>query len=206
MRVTVVSLAAVLGVLAAFASVSRAADCAERFPEGRFGIPLSHPTAVSATAELPGYAPFYLTKRAVEMPTPDACAYVYTGDVFRMIEARSEARLLAGCLGDFDGDGRTDVALLVKRVRDGAVIPVVLVARRSGYQVTLLDGITDPYGFAEDRSIWPGPFCVPKPASGVFGSEVGGNVTVAGDLFTIGWKTYFWKKDTRRFDSILTSD
>ena len=30
--------------------------------------------------------------------------------------------LLAGCVGDFDGDGRTDVALLMKRQRDGVVV------------------------------------------------------------------------------------
>jgi hypothetical protein len=30
--------------------------------------------------------------------------------------------LLAGYVGDFDGDGRTDVALLMKRQRDGVVV------------------------------------------------------------------------------------
>jgi hypothetical protein len=29
---------------------------------------------------------------------------------------------------------------------------------------------------------------------------------VVGDLFVIGWKTYFWNPASKRFDAILTSD
>lgn len=140
------------------------------------------------------------------MPAAEDCASVYAGDVFRLVQAQSDGALLAGCLGDFDGDGRTDVALLVKRSHDDTVMPVVLVTRRSGYEATFLDGITDPYGFGEDRSVWPGPYCVPRPSNGIFESELGGKVNVTGDLFTVGWKTYFWNKDTGRFDAIFTSD
>jgi len=63
-----------------------------------------------------------------------------------------------------------------------------------------------PNGFSEDRSVWPGPMCIPKPPTGVFESDLGGNVTVVGDLFIIGWKTYFWNPATGHFDAILTSD
>ncbi len=31
-------------------------------------------------------------------------------------------------------------------------------------------------------------------------------MTVVGDLFTIGWLTYFWSTDANRFVAILTSD
>jgi hypothetical protein len=80
-------------------------------------------------------------------------------------------------------------------------------SRGDQYQVTEIEGITDPYGFAEDKSIWPGPFCTPKPPRGVFKSWVGdGNVNVVGDLFIIGWKTYFWNPTAARFDGILTTD
>jgi hypothetical protein len=57
------------------------------------------------------------------------------------------------------------------------------------------------------HGVWPGPFCTAKPPSGVFTSWVGGDkVDVVGDLFTIGWKTYFWNAKTGRFDGIFTND
>ncbi len=73
------------------------------------------------------------------------------------------------------------------RALRGRVLPVVFRSQGARYDVTLIDHITDPYGFNEDASVWPGPFCHPKPPNGVFESEVGGKVTVVGDLFTIGW-------------------
>jgi len=70
-----------------------------------------------------------------------------------------------------------------------------------------IEGITDPHGFAQDKSVWPGPFCIPKPANGVFKSWVSDDsVNVVGDLFTIGWQTYFWNPKVGRFDGILTTD
>jgi len=53
----------------------------------------------------------------------------------------------------------------------------------------------------------PGPFCVPKPETGVFKSWVSDDsVKVGGDLFTISWKTYFWNRKLDRVDGILTTD
>ena len=196
--------AAIALVLAAAPGVTRAANCPGLFPEGRFGIPLTHP----AIGRLPlaGYAPFHLVKQAVAVSGPEDCRYVVTADVFRLVESRAPGSLLAGCVGDFDGDGLTDLALLLKRQRDGAAIPVVFRARGSGYDVIELGQVTDPYGFSVDPSVWPGPFCRARPASGVFQSEVGGAATVVGDLLTIGWRTYYWNPAARRFDSLLTSD
>jgi hypothetical protein len=127
---------------------------------------------------LDGFSPLYVQKLPVAMATAADCDYVYTGDMFRLVE--SPTALFAGCIGDFNGDGRPDMALLMKRQRD-------------------------PYGFNEDTSVWPGPFCHPKPPNGVFESEVGGKATVVGDLFTIGWLTYFWSTDANRFLSFARS-
>lgn len=59
---------------------------------------------------------------------------------------------------------------------------------------------------AADPSVWPGPFCHPRPSKGVLESEVGGKVTILGDLFTGGWLTYFWSTAAGQFDAVLTSD
>jgi hypothetical protein len=199
------TLAIALGIITLGAGLAGAADCLDRFPAGRFGIPLSHP-AVAALAD-PGFAPLYVLRQGLALAGADDCRYVTTGDVFRLRETPVPGALLAGCVGDFDGDGRADVALLVKRRRDGAVTPVVFLSGGPRSAVTEIDGITDPYGFAEDPSIWPGPFCIPKPPSGRFRSTVGeADVAVVGDLFTVGWRTYFWNPTAGRFEAVLTSD
>ena len=182
-----------------------AADCMDRFPEGRFGISPSRPVVAKLVA--PDFSPLYLVKRALSVAQPADCRYVYTVDVFRLTDLPTPGALLAGCVGDFDGDGRPDVALLMRRARDLAVAAFVFEARGTSYQVAQIDGITDPYGFAEDKNVWPGPFCIPKPPGGVFTDAVEGQkINVVGDLFTIGWKTYYWNPAARRFESVLTSD
>lgn len=193
-------------VAALWSGAASAVDCMDRFPEGRFGVPLAHPAIRSTTPALEGFAALYLAKQTVTIARPEDCDYVYTADVFRLVETPAGSPLLAGCVGDFDGDGRPDVALLMKRRIDGLVIPVVFRSRGAGYEITQLERVTDPYGFNEDRSVWPGPFCTPKPPTGIFESEVGGKVSVVGDVFTIGWETYFWNRAGSRFDGILTSD
>jgi len=205
-RTTLVCSFVGLSVIGFGVGIARAVDCMDRFPEGRFGIPLSHHAATSGKLAVEGFSPLYLTKHQVSVPEAEMCDYVYTVDVFRMVETRAAGTLLAGCVGDFDGGGRVAVAILMKRQLDGAVIPMVFRSRVSGYEITRINGITDPYGFGEDRSIWPGPMCIPKPSSGLFESAVGGKVSVVGDLFVVGWKTYFWNPAAERFDAILTSD
>jgi hypothetical protein len=135
-----------LGLVALSTAVAQAADCMDRFPQGRFGILPSHPAVAKLALE--GFSPLYLKKQPITISRPEDCQYVYTGDVFRMVDTRAAGTLLAGCVGDFDGDGRADV------------------------------------------KSWVG----------------GGNVNVIGDLFTIGWKTYFWNPTAGRFDGILTTD
>ena len=199
------SLIIALGLVALSAGVVQAIDCMDRFPEGRFGIALSYPAVAKLVLE--GFAPLYVVKQPITIARADDCQYVYTGDMFRMIETRTVGTLLAGCIGDFDGDGRADFALLMKRHRDGEVVPFVFRSRGPQYEATEIEHITDPQGFGEDKSVWPGPFCIPKPANGAFKSRVSGDsVNVIGDLFTIGWKTYFWNPAASRFDGILTTD
>jgi hypothetical protein len=199
------SLIVILGVVAFSAGVAQAIDCMDRFPKGRFGIAPSHPAVAKLVAD--GFSPLYVVKQPIKISRKEDCQYVYTGDVFRMVETRVVDSLLAGCVGDFDGDGRADFALLMKRQRDGVVVPFVFQSRGSRYRATVIEGITDPQGFAQDKSVWPGPFCTPKPANGVFKSWVDDDtVNVVGDLFTIGWKTYFWNPKVGRFDGIFTAD
>lgn len=205
-RASTALIAAVALSFAGGSGVSQASDCAGLFPEGRFGIPLSHAAVASGRLPLVGYAPFYLVKQVVAVSRPDDCRYAGTFDVFRMVDSRASGSLLAGCIGDFDGDGVSDIALLLRRQRDGTAVPVVFRARPSGYDVIELDRVTDPYGFNEDPAVWPGPFCLPKPQGGVFRSDVGGAAIVVGDLFTVGWRTYYWNPAARRFDNLLTSD
>jgi len=203
--VVICSLLVALGVGISSVGHVDAADCMDRFPEGRFGISPSRPLV--ATLIVPEFSPLYLVKRALSLARAEDCREVYTADVFRMTDLPTPRALLAGCVGDFDGDGRADVALLMRRARDMAVAAFVFEAGGASHRITQIEGITDPYGFAEDKSVWPGPFCIPKPPSGVFtGAVEGQKINVVGDLFTIGWRTYFWDPAARRFDAVLTSD
>src|SRR5713101_2286815 len=58
-------------------------DCISRFPEGRVGIPLSHPAVASGKPAAEGFLPLYLMRQPVSVSGPALCDYVYTGDVFR---------------------------------------------------------------------------------------------------------------------------
>ena len=141
-------------LLALLPTALSAAECTDRFPEGRYGIPLTHSAIAFVKPTLDGFSPLYVQKLPVAIATPADCEYVYTVDVFRLVE--SPTALFAGCIGDFDGDGQPDVALLRKRQRDGRVLPVVFRSQGARYDITLIDHITDPYGFNENASVWPG--------------------------------------------------
>src|SRR4029434_3125636 len=83
-----------LGVVALSDSSVHAGDCLGRFPEGRFGIPLSHPVVVSGTLAVEGFSPLYLTKQPVSVSEEEICNDVSTADVFRMVGPRGAGRLL----------------------------------------------------------------------------------------------------------------
>jgi hypothetical protein len=62
--------------------IGHSADCMDRFPEGRFGISLSHPAAAGVVRA--AFTPLYLVKQSVTISRPEDCQYVYTHDVFRL--------------------------------------------------------------------------------------------------------------------------
>jgi len=107
--------------------------------------------------------------------------------------------------GDFDGDGQADFVVLLRRHTDGVKLAYVFLARGGAFEARALG----QYG---EAPAWQGPFCSPKPATGIFeapdfeGRGVGARVRVVGDLVTMGWFTYYWRPDVGRFDAILTTD
>lgn len=112
---------------------------------------------------------------------------------------------LAGCYGDFDGDGRRDCALLLASPAGDKVLPHVFLAREETHRMFALNPVTDPYGFNEDRFLWPGPFCLKKPETGLF--EAFDQATaVVGDVIQVGWHGYVWRPDAERFDTLQVLD
>jgi len=81
-----------LGIVAVSTSVAQAADCMDRFPQGRFGILPSHPAVAKLALE--GFSPLYLMKQPITISRPEECQYVYTSDVFRMVDTRAAGALL----------------------------------------------------------------------------------------------------------------
>ncbi len=179
-------------------------DCAQRFAPGAYGVPATDPAVRAGLLTVSGFRPIYLEKRSVEEADPAVCDYVTAYDVFRL-SYREPRPLLAGCYGDFNGDGRRDYALLL-RSAGGEVIPHVFLAVPPRYLVSTLPKVTDPYGFNEDRTLWPGPFCHKKPASGQYKFLESGSVHVVGDVIQVGWYGYYWSPDTVRFEAVLIQD
>jgi hypothetical protein len=184
-----------------------AVDCAERFPVGRFALPQKD--ASLFTGYLGDFALVHLLKKPVLLPSSgsqDPCEFVYGFDVFEFTGATTPGAVVAGCAGDFRGDGAHDYVVLLRRNIDGRYIPHVFLARGRIFDVVQLEA------HATDDSVWFGPFCQPKPRTGVFqapdfeGTGQGAQVPVVGDLITVGWWTYYWRPDLNRFDAILTTD
>jgi hypothetical protein len=191
-------------LLAPVPAAVAATDCAVQFAPGAYGVPATDPAVRAGLLTVAGFRPIYLEKRSVEEADPAVCVYVTAYDVFRL--SYQEPRpLLAGCYGDFNGDGRRDYALLLQGA-GGEVIPHVFLAVPPRYRVFALPKVTDPYGFNEDRTLWPGPFCQKKPANGQFKFLESGSVHVVGDVIQVGWYGYYWSPDTVRFEAVLIQD
>jgi len=187
-----------------------ATDCADKFPAGRFGLSQTNPAFASGKLVREGLAPVYLSKKSIPLEPEKGftdCEYVYTLDVFRLAYEQQSGLLLAGCSGDFDGDGQVDYALLMQGGSKQSVESVVFLNRRDRYRAVALGVPSDRYGFDKDRSIWPGPFCIEKPGnSRFFGFDDPVGVQVFGDLITLGWKTHYWNPNKKTFDFLWTSD
>jgi len=191
-------------LLASALGAGASTDCAQRFAPGAYGVPATDPAVRAGWLTVSGFRPIYLEKRSVEETDPAVCDYVTAYDVFRL-NYREPRPLLAGCYGDFKGDGRRDYALLM-RAADGEVIPHVFLAAPSRYRVFKLPRVTDPYGFNENRTLWPGPFCHKKPAGGQYKFLEGGSVHVVGDVIQVGWYGYYWSPGTKRFTAVQIQD
>ncbi len=195
----------VLWILLLAPGATATMDCAQRFAPGAYGVPVIDPVVRAGLLTVAGFQPIYLEKHSVlEETDPSLCDYVTAYDVFRL-SYREPRPLLAGCYGDFNGDGRRDYALLLQR-EGGEVIPHVFVAAPPRYRVFALPKVTDPYGFNEDRTLWPGPFCQKKPADGQYKFLESGSVHVVGDVIQVGWYGYYWSPDTMRFEAVLIQD
>ncbi len=185
---------------------SHAVDCATKFPVGLFALTRSE--AARVAGKLAGFSPVSMLKKPLEVKpsgTDDPCELVYGVDVFEFTDDKRPGALVAGCRGDFDGDGEQDFVVLLRRHTDGVKLGYVFLARGGVFDVRELG----QYG---GSPTWAGPFCLRRPPTGIFeapdfeGSGAGARVRVVGDLVTMGWFTYYWRPDVRRFDSIITTD
>jgi hypothetical protein len=184
-----------------------AVDCSERFPVGRFA--LTQKDAALLRGGLSGFSVVHILKKPLPMRSSgseDPCELVYGLDVFEFTPATTPGALVAGCTGDFDGNGSRDYVVLLRRDTDRRYVPRVFLARDRTFDVV------DLASNATDDSAWFGPFCQAKPQAGIFqapdleGTGERARIPVVGDLFTVGWWTYYWRPDLGRFDAILTTD
>lgn len=187
--------------------VGHAVDCSERFPVGTFA--LTQKDTALLPVKLSGVSVVHIVKKPLPMRAPgseDPCEHVYAVDVFEFTAGTTPGALVAGCAGDFKGNGSRDYVVLLRRDSDGRYVPHVFLARGRTFDVVELES------HAADDSPWFGPFCQPKPQAGTFqvpdfeGVGEGARIPVVGDLFTVGWWTYYWRPDLQRFDAILTTD
>ncbi len=184
--------------------VTASTDCSSRFLVGSYGVPADEPAVRDGLLAVSGFTPIYLERHGVEVSDPATCEYVTAYDVFRLVY-NQRRQLLAGCYGDFDGDGRRDYALLLRKADGSDVIPHIFLARPPGYSIIALDKVTDPYGFNEDHSLWPGPFCHGKPKDGIF-QALESRIRVFGDVMQVGWYAYYWLPQEQRFQTVLVED
>jgi hypothetical protein len=184
-----------------------AVDCSERFPVGLFA--LTQKDAALLRGRLSGFSVVHILKKPLPMRSSgseDPCELVYGLDVFELTPATTPGALVAGCAGDFDGNGSRDYVVLLRRDTDRRYVPRVFLARDRTFDVV------DLAWSATDDSAWFGPFCQAKPQAGTFqapdleGTGERARIPVVGDLFTVGWWTYYWRPDLGRFDAILTTD
>ncbi len=193
MKTVIISCAIVL----ASSGYLHAEDCTKKFMIGEYGIPQSDSVVASGLPHGKQYEPVYMEKREVQ-DTPELCAYVYTFDVFQLKLKREGRFLLAGCYGDFNGDGKRDYALLLRNIADETIQLRVLIQAPDGYRVM---PIQKPVVFKDDH---PMPSCIRKPPDGIFIGLEEQKYKVTGDLIHYGWYTYFWEGNGLR--EILTSD
>ncbi len=196
----------VLVVFVGMPRVGQAVDCSQRFPLGSFA--LTSAQAALVAGKVTGFSPVYILKKSVEVNSSgagDPCEFVYGFDVFEFTDEQRPDALVAGCSGDFDGDGARDYVILLTRRADRVKVAYAFLTRGGTFEVIEL-------GLYGEPPAWSGPYCSPRPRAGIFegpdfeGSGERVRVRVVGDLITMGWSTYYWRPDLKRFDAILTTD
>jgi hypothetical protein len=204
--VRLTGLACLAALLSELPSASQAMDCSDKFPVGSFA--LSRNDIAPPVGTVKGFSPVYISKKPLVMTasgTGNPCEFVYGFDVFEFSDGKRADALVAGCSGDFDGDGQRDYVVLLRRDADAARFAYAFLARGGTFQVVDLGTYGDP-------PAWSGPYCSPRPRNGIFeapdfeGTGSGTKVRVFGDLITMGWSTYYWRPDLNRFGSVLTTD
>jgi hypothetical protein len=117
-----------------------AADCADKFPVGRFGLSQTDSAFASGKLTRDGFTPIFLSKKSVPLEPEKGftCEDVYTPDVVRLVYEKKNDFLLAGCSGDFDGDGQGDYALLMQVSSKQSVESVVFLNRKDHYRAVSL--------------------------------------------------------------------
>lgn len=191
-------------ITAVITSNAYAKDCSENFPINEYGLSQKEEVISGNTLSVGEYEYIYMVKKSVEVSATD-CQYVSTSDVFKLSYIKKPDLLVAGCKGDFDGDSKPDVALILRNKKSSEVWPFVFLNRGDHYSRVKLDKIVAPYGFQRDKHITPGPFCIKRPPSGLLtGPYDPKKYQLDGDLIVIGWQTYFWSKG--EMTSSLTTD
>jgi hypothetical protein len=198
--------AALAALISGLPCVSHAVDCSDKFPVGPFA--LTRENVAPLTAKVSGFSPVYLSKKPLQMKPSgagDPCEFVYGFDVFEFSDGKQSGALVAGCSGDFDGDGVRDYVVLLRRDTDAVILAFVFFARGGTFDVVKLGAYGDP-------PAWSGPYCSRRPRNDLFevpdfeGTGSAEKVRVFGDLITMGWSTFYWRPDLRQFESILTTD
>ncbi len=193
-------------VLGGMPRVGQAVDCSQRFPLGAFA--LTPAEAALVAGKVTGFSPIRVLKKPVEVTSSgadDPCEFVYGFDVFEFTDEQRPGALVAGCRGDFDGDGAPDYVVLLRRRTDGVKVAYAFLSRGGTFEVIEL-------GLYGEPPAWSGPYCSPRPRTGIFeGPDFQGRgervrVRVVGDLITVGWSTYYWRPDLKLFDAIATTD
>jgi hypothetical protein len=105
-------------------------DCSERFPVGTFARTQNEVALL--TGKVSRFSLVYVLKKPILMRSSgseDPCALVYGFDVFEFTEATTPGAPVAGCAGDFRGNGSRDYVVLLKRTLDGRYIPHVFLTQ-----------------------------------------------------------------------------
>ena len=182
-------------------------DCADRYQIGEYGVSAQDPVVVGGGLQVPGYQPFALRKTSVLAEKAAWCQYGSAYDIFRLEKTLEGPGLLAGCYGDFNNDSKRDYALFLWNVTGAESRAFVFMAQAGTFHPIELPPVSDPYGYNDDPTYWPGPFCRQRPKDGKitpFDSEI--SYDVYGDVIHLGWEAYYWDPTSQHFESIMIAD